>query len=210
MIGRGLRVAEGKPHLILIDHVRNVMEHQLPCKIRKWTLDRIKKTGRKLNFLRICSNFNCNAPYDRVLTECPWCGEPAVKASRTGEGGGRIPPEMVDGDLTLIDPETIREMEAQANLEDPGRVGDRVGKAINGAAGLSAMKKQRERIDMQKELAQEIANWAGVMKTKYGYSDRMIHKKFYIHHSQTITEALGEPKAEMENTLSAVMDIGEY
>jgi len=201
MVGRGLRIAEGKPYLILIDHVGNVQEHGLPCTKRHWTLDRIKKTSKKLNFLRICHNIDCNAPYDRALTECPWCGEDAIINSRTTDGGGRTPPKLVDGDLFLIDPETIRELEAKAQLESPGDVAQRVSAAVNGAAGLKAMKNQAERIQVQQRLAESIAAWAGKMKTYYGYSDRMIHKKFYLHHGQTITEALGEPKSNMENLI---------
>lgn len=210
MIGRGLRIAEGKPYALIIDHVGNVIRHGLPCKIRTWTLDRIKKRANKLNFLRICSNINCNAPYDRVLTECPWCGEPAVKASRQSEGGGRVPPAMVDGDLFLIDPETLRELESNTQLEDPGHMADRIGREINGTAALRAMKQQRERIDMQKELSEEIAQWAGRMKTHFGYSDRMIHKKFYLHHHKTITEALGEPRRDMESTKDQLQNSEDY
>lgn len=200
MIGRGLRLADNKPYMILIDHVGNVQEHNLPCKIREWTLDRIKKTGNKINFLRICSNIDCNAPYDRALTICPWCGEEAIKKSN-GASGGRVPPRLVDGDLFLIDPETIRAMEAKANLEAPAHIAQRVTSAVNAAAGLRAMKSQQERIATQKELSESIAIWAGDIKSKYGYTDRQLHKAFYVEHSMTITEALGEPKKEMEATL---------
>jgi len=208
MVGRGLRVADSKDFLILIDHVGNVMEHGLPCKIRQWTLDRIKKSSKKLNFLRICSNIECNAPYDRALTVCPWCGEEAIKGK--GSGSERIPPAQVDGDLTLIDPETLRELEQASQLEDPGRVGERVTAAVNAAAGIRAMNNQAERIGVQKTLAESVATWAGVMKSHYGYTDRMIHKKFYLIHGQTITEALGEPKVDMEKTIEQLENGGYY
>lgn len=206
MIGRGLRIAIGKEFLIVIDHVGNVMTHGLPCKVRRWTLDRIKKSSNKLNFLRICSNIECNVPYDRVLTECPWCGEPAVKASKGGDGG-RVPPSMVDGDLFLVDPETLRELEELSELEHPGHLGDRIGSAINANAGIHAAKKQQERIAVQKELAEEIALTAGKLKRYYGYTDRMIHKKFYLCLGQTITEVLGEPKKDMLETIELVRSI---
>lgn len=199
MVGRGLRLADNKEFMILIDHVGNVLEHGLPCDVRNWTLDRIKKRGQKTNFLRICGNYNCNAPYDRAFTECPWCGEEAIKKSNGESGGGRTLPKMVDGDLFLIDPETIRAMENKVQLEDPGRVGQRVSGAVNAAAGMRAMKAQQERIGTQKELAKDIAVWAGEMKHR-GYGDRAIHKKFYLIHNKTITEALGEPKKDMEIT----------
>lgn len=206
MVGRGLRIAEGKEFMILIDHVGNVTEHGLPCQARKWTLDRIRKSGVKLNFLRICNNVDCNAPYDRALTECPWCGAPAIIMSRAGGETGTRQLKQVDGDLFLIDPEVIRAFEAQANLEDPASVGERVGNAVNGAAGLRATKLQQERILMQNKLAEAIAKWAGVMKTRHGYTDRTIHKKFYLCHRETITEALGGKKKEMEITIQQLTD----
>jgi len=206
MVGRGLRIAEGKEYMILIDHVGNVTEHGLPCNSRHWTLDRIRKSGKKLNFLRICSNVDCNAPYDRALTECPWCGEDAITVSRNSGEPVKRQLKQVDGDLFLIDPEVIRAYEAQTQLESPASVGERVGNAVNGAAGLAATKRQQERILMQNKLAEAIAKWAGVMKTRHGYKDRTIHKKFYLCHNQTITEALGEPKAAMESTIQMLTD----
>lgn len=206
MVGRGLRIAEGKDFMILIDHVGNVTEHGLPCDHRTWTLDRIKKSGKKLNFLRICSNIDCNAPYDRVHTECPWCQTPAIVASRNSGETMTRQLRQVDGDLFLIDPETIRRFEASATIEDPAVVGQRVGAAISEIAGVAATKRQQERILMQNKLADAIAQWAGVMKTRHGYNDRKIHKKFYLCHNMTITEALGEPKKNMEQTITELVD----
>lgn len=213
MVGRGLRVAKGKPYLILIDHVGNIMGksgHGLPDNARRWTLDRISKRAQKLNFLRICSNIMCNAPYDRAMTICPWCSTEALKATR-GEGGGiRAALEKVDGDLELIDPEFIRQLERQAQLEDPGVVGQKVSHAVNAAAGIKAMKDQQARIAVQSQLVSAIAQWAGHMKHVYRYSDRQIHKKFYLYHHQTITEALGEPAAEMKDTIARLANVEEY
>ena len=207
MIGRGLRIAEGKEYLILIDHVGNVLEHGLPCQKRQWTLDRIKKSRKKLNFLRICSNIQCNAPFDRALVECPWCGTPALIRNSGGGGGGKIPLKVVDGDLFLIDPETLRQLEFQSQLEAPARIAKRVSDAVNPAAGLKAMRNQQERIGTQKDLVQAIAGWAGAMKTHYGYTDREIHKKFYLEHEQTITEVLGQPRVEMEKTIETLKEM---
>jgi len=197
--GRGLRPAPGKEHLILIDHVGNVAEHGLPDSRFTWTLDRIVKRREKTNFLRICSNIKCNAPYDRALTECPWCGSEAIKMTRDA-GSGKPSLKEVDGDLELLDPETLRELEANTRLEDPGLVAKRVSFKVNAAAGIKAMKAQQERIETQKELSHVIAKWAGHFR-HLGYSDRQIHKLFYLHHEKTITEALAEPRAEMLATI---------
>ncbi len=195
--GRGLRPAENKEHLIVIDHVGNVTRHGLPCKDIKWTLDRIIKRRDKVNLIRICGNHECNAPYDRTLSECPWCGTEAVTGSRSGGGGGRVPPEQVDGDLYLIDPDTIRELEAQTLLEDPAVVAERVRRAAGPAAGQKAIKDQQARIAMQKTLAETIAIWSG-RKKLFGYSDRQIHKLFYLEQEMTISMALSLTRAEME------------
>jgi len=48
------------------------------------------------------------------------------------------------------------------------------------------------------------------MKHNFKYTDRQIHKKFYLHHQQTITEALAQPKAEMEYIMSQLENISEY
>lgn len=210
MCGRGLRPAKDKEHLIIIDHVDNVTEHEpLPCAPRYWTLDRIKKSSKKLSFIRICSNIECNAPYDRALTECPWCGSEAIIVTRNSENG-RVPPRVVDGDLFLIDPETIRSLEERSNLEDPLAIRQRVSFAIHGRAGAKAMKNQRERIQTQRELAEIIALWAGEMKNFYGYNDRKIHKSFYLNFEKTITESLGDKKAEMLDTINKIKGVLRY
>ncbi len=204
MIGRGLRPVPGK-HLIIIDHVGNVTTHGLPCTPRKWTLDRIVKKRDKTNFIRICSNVECNSPYDRTLTACPWCGEPAIRA---GSGGGsRPPPEQVDGDLELLDVETLREMEAATKLQDPEIVGKRVAMAAGAPAGIKAMKDQVKRIETQKELVNVIARWAGHFRG-YGYTDRQLHKKFYLEMEATISEKLAEPRAEMQATIDKLKEEG--
>ena len=197
MNGRGMRPAPGKEFLIIIDHVGNVTRHGLPCKDIEWTLDRLVKRRDKINLIRICSNPECNAPYDRLLDECPWCGTPAVYGYRAGSGdGGRVPPAQVDGDLFLIDPFTLQEMEASTILEDPSKVAARVGHVAGFAAGKKDMKNQVERIQTQKDLAEAIAQWSGRQRS-LGLTDRQIHKRFYLEHEMTITYALSRPRAEM-------------
>lgn len=199
MGGRGLRIAKGKDFLMIIDHVGNVARHGLLDSPRQWTLDRIVKRRDTINLIRICSNVECNTPYDRLLTECPWCGAEAF--SNGGGGGGKIGPAQVDGDLYLIDPEVLHQMEKETQLETPESVAKRVSIAAGGPAGIKAMKNQVERIKTQKKLSEVIAMYAGRQRTSYGLGDRAIHKKFYISFGMTITTALSEPKADMSHTI---------
>lgn len=203
MCGRGLR-PDGDKVLYIIDHVGNIgigknTLHGLPDAYRKWTLDRIVKRQDRTNLLRFCANPRCNAPYDRILTECPHC-QTVPDISGGGGGGIRPTPEHVDGDLYLLDPDMIRQLEAGTQLEDPAEVARRVGAVAGGPAGIRAMKNQIERRDVQKELAEAIAKWAGKQR-RQGYSDRHIHKIFWLQFDKTITIALSEPTAEMRDTL---------
>jgi hypothetical protein len=100
----------------------------------------------------------------------------------------------------LLDVETLRKLESAAELEDAVKVGKRASLAGGPGAGVGALKKQVERIETQKHLSQHIAKWAGLQK-HYGYSDRQIHKKFFLTFDKTISQALAEPKAEMLNTI---------
>lgn len=200
MIGRGLRVMKGKEFLIVIDHVGNVQTHGLPCQPRHWTLDRIVKRRDKTNLIRICANISCNSPFDRILTECPWCGAHAVSSTNGGGGGARVSPNQVDGDLELLDPETLSQMYDGCKLEDPGKVGERVARAAGAAAGIKATKDQITRIQTQKDLAEIIALWAG-KKRKQGYTDRQIHKAFFLQYDMTITVALSQPRADMKDMI---------
>lgn len=208
MVGRGLRPADGKDHLIIIDHVGNVTEHGLPDARRSWTLDRITKRRDRTNFIRICSNIECNAPYDRILTECPWCGYDAIIASRDGgisPGIGGL--KQVDGDLYLLDSDTLRDLEANTHLESPADIAQRVGAFAGAGAGIKAAKNQRDRIETQKELVNAIARWAGHMK-HWGYSDRGIHKAFYLKFEFSISGALAEPRAQMQEIIDELNSDG--
>ena len=187
----------GKPHMLLIDHVGNVRRHSLPDERRRWTLDRIRKRGEKLNFIRICHNTDCNSPYQRILTECPFCGWEPPKPKPSDGTNGRISPEMVDGDMFLIDPDTIRELEAAAVLESPDVVSNRVLHAVGPAAAKKAYADRVERIKVQRELIDTIAKWAGV-KRHQGYTDRQIQKMFYLTWGHTITEVIGEDTTTMK------------
>lgn len=195
MCGRGLRTMEFKEFCIIIDHVGNVKKHGLPDNRRTWSLDRVRRRKKKVNLVRICPNESCNTPFDRMLLECPYCGY-KDEPRKAGVGGGRVSPEQVDGDLVMVDPDTLRQLEANTVLENPASVANRVSMAAGGPAGLKAMQNQMERIKVQKQLADVIAQYAGKMRGE-GFTDRQINKIFYQNYDKTIWECLGEPKADM-------------
>ncbi len=194
--GRALRAFKGKEYGVLIDHVSNISYHGLPDKIRQWSLDNVVRKRDSTSLHKVCLNETCSLPYDKWLTECPYCGYQQPPIKRTSEMSAREALEVVDGDLELLDPEYIRELEAELNLENPYDIEERVKRAAGEYAGKAARKKQQERIDTQKTLAETVASWAGRQK-QFGLTDRQIKKKFYLTFGMSITSALSQVKAEM-------------
>jgi superfamily II DNA or RNA helicase len=73
MIGRGLRTAEGKSKLIILDHVNMWSTHGLPCDEFEWTLDGKKKPKNKTEKpVKMCEK--CYFVYDSYHRNCPECG----------------------------------------------------------------------------------------------------------------------------------------
>lgn len=72
-VGRALRPAPGKPHAIIIDHVRNVMMHGLPDDDREWSLDGVKSKIKKNELsVKICPA--CFAALRITAKSCDQCG----------------------------------------------------------------------------------------------------------------------------------------
>ncbi len=103
MVGRALRILDGKPYAIVIDPVRNWERHGMPNWERKWTLDARSKRDRgaaaeDLVPQRICDG--CTQPYEVFFKSCPYCGHTPVPAERSG-------PDKVEGDLVELDVDAL-------------------------------------------------------------------------------------------------------
>jgi superfamily II DNA or RNA helicase len=106
-IGRVLRIAPGKQHATIIDHVGNcgsirdgawVGKHGFAEDIREWSLEgRMKKKGAAP--VRLCDS--CFAVIPMGSQECPHCGTDLMKKKRD---------EMVqaDGDLEEVDRNALK------------------------------------------------------------------------------------------------------
>lgn len=198
MCGRSLRPAKGKPFAYIIDLVGNIQYHKLPDTLRTWSLDNVVRKRDTVSLHRFCMSVTCSLPFDRWLDSCPFCGNTDKAYTRVvGEISAREALKQVDGDLELLDPETIRELENELTLEDPWKLEERIKRTAGEYAGKSARKKQLERIEKQKELAETIALWAGKQKM-LGFTERQTKKRFMMKFSEGITVALSLPKAEME------------
>ena len=185
--GRALRILEGKTGAIIIDHVGNVTRHATVetdpvtgkayiSLNRKWSLDRREKrssTKEKLSPVKTCKS--CFGLYEAFYKMCPFCGYVNIPTFRDR-------PEMVDGDLTELDPAVLAAMRKEVNKIDTPvdrrrsqlQHGGMKGVVLNGA-----VKNHRVRQEAQGILRDSIALWAGHRKAA-GQSDSEIYRRFYF------------------------------
>lgn len=173
--GRDLRLMEGKKWGYIIDHVGNVKRHGLPDKLREWSLEGTrngKKRDEDLIPIRTCRE--CLAVYEAYERDCPYCGWQYVT-----QGNATI--EMVEGDLSEIDPAVLAAMRGEVARVDAQdfEVGEKLRHAgAPPAAVMGAMKNHRLRQEAQAELREMIATWCGYQRAA-GQSDSVIMMRFY-------------------------------
>jgi len=106
MVGRALRLMDGKEYAVIIDPVKNWERHGMPNWPRKWTLGGSGGGGgggpRDTVAQRSC--LQCTQPYEVFYKQCPTCGAPPPAPA------GRARPEQVDGDLFELDVEGMAAM----------------------------------------------------------------------------------------------------
>ena len=103
-VGRGLRIAPGKPDLIVLDHASCVFTHGMPQDPREWTLDAKPKKAGKAPAVSECPEcFACHPP----APICPCCGY-EYRRETVVRG-----PEEIDGELVELDPEMLRRQKRQ-------------------------------------------------------------------------------------------------
>ena len=167
--GRALRLAAGKTHGTIIDHVGDVRRHGLPDAPRIWELEseeRGKRQKRDDDVIPVTTCVKCFRAFEATTATCPFCGHKPEPESR-----GR--PQFVDGDLIELDPEVLAEMRgavAAIDTPPPFEVVD---------PRTAAMRKHWDaRRDAQADLRAAIALWAGVRRD-LGDDDSAIYRRFY-------------------------------
>jgi len=193
--GRVLRVMEGKPFGLVIDHVSNWKRHGFPDKPRLWSLDKREKRSKKKNdpeVIELTACKECSKPYERIFPACPHCGC-VPEINKTGSRSI----EQIDGDLMLLDRTTLANMRAATELEAPADIAARVGNAAGDFAGRGAMNRQIERIETQQTLRDNIAQWAGIQR-HLGRDDQQSYRRFYLTAGVDVLTALSLPKVEMQ------------
>lgn len=187
-----------KPYALIIDHVGNIVRHNLPDKRRFWTLDRGTKRAKTTNTdalpLRICLNPTCLQPYSRDHYACPNCGKEAPPpADRSG-------PDAVDGDLFLWDEAALAKMRGEvARVDSPAYVPRNVAPHVQRAI----MNNHHERIEAQRELRDAIALWAGKWSM---HPDRQNYRRFFLTFGVDVVTACSLNKGDSEILKNRIME----
>lgn len=121
-VGRALRPADGKPHAIILDHVRNCERHGLPDDPREWSLlgrgERKKKGEKDENACRQCEH--CKAYSPAAASKCRECGRQfPVQARKIEEVAG----SLSEVEIARMRRVAAREQAAAKTLEELIAVG---------------------------------------------------------------------------------------
>lgn len=196
MVGRALRYVLDKVALI-IDLVSNITRHGLPCKNMVWSLERVTKRAKQEKDpdeieLKHCESEQCDQVYEKFRTECPYCGHvPEIPEPQ------RRSINQVEGDLILLDRETLARLRQDTELENPTDMGMRVGAVAGDLAAKGAINKQMEKFAAQNNLKDAIALWAGYERAM-GFDDREIHKKLYLTLGKDLLTILSKDRTRQE------------
>jgi superfamily II DNA or RNA helicase len=202
--GRVLRPMPGKRAGLVIDHVGNSHRFGYPDKPRVWSLaNRERRAKREFDPddmpLKTC--VKCVKQYEATKHKCPYCGYMPVPM-----GGGRDI-KLVDGDLTLLDAETLAKLRSASIIETPEEIWAKVAAATN-SDGLGKFQagKAHERIAARQSLANAIALWAGHGRA-VGQTDSELYRRFYhATGGVDVASALGLPKLDMDTLRAQIMN----
>jgi DNA repair protein RadD len=123
-IGRGMRPAPGKDHLMVADHVGNILRLGRPDIDRRWSLDGVEKTPGREAPMRICPE--CGCVNSLGATECENCDHEFIRRRLPLTVPGRLveAPDRLNAILAMSYGEILRsrlsEHELRAYAESRG------------------------------------------------------------------------------------------
>jgi superfamily II DNA or RNA helicase len=191
------RLMDGKKVGFVIDHVNNVLRHGLPDRPREWSLERKeRRTANKdpdVIPMRTCANPECLWPYERFLSQCPYCGMVPVPAERST-------PDQVDGVLEELDPSTLAVMRGEKERidADPQYVFNqmiRMGQPE--VVAFAARNRHRERQVAQAFMREAAQLWMGY-QASMGRDIAEAQRRFYHRFKTDVlsAQALGRSDAD--------------
>lgn len=197
--GRALRPMQGKAKAIIIDHVGNCMRlfsrYGLPDSDIQWNLMSREKRSNTTNIdgppLRMCTE--CTGVFQSYQRICPYCQHTIIPTNRSA-------PEFIDGDLTILDTEIIRQLyKERARIDTPYKDIETKMRCANAPfpAIAGASKQHRLRQEAQTKLRETLALWGG-WQYHMGRGKSESWQRFYRKYGVDVLSAqiLGRPEAE--------------
>lgn len=176
MVGRALRIMDGKTHAIIIDPVRNWERHGMPDWPRVWTLDDKEKNGRKSDSdtipQKVC--LRCTQPYEAFYKTCPYCGF-------VPEPPERSKPEHVDGDLLELDVDALAALFAEreaANMSSEDFQRDMVARGVPPIGRPRLLRKHSAAKYRRGVLENLIGWWVGMQPAGRDMGEK--YRRFYL------------------------------
>lgn len=169
--------ASVKKKALIIDHVGNVIWHAktrgLPDSPQIYTTAR-REAGPsrgKSDGVQLRACLGCTKPYERYRTACPYCG-------LIPEPSGRSSPELVEGDLILLDAAVLQALRGEVErVMGPPTVST----GLPAAAQRGQLRRHHDRARAIYNLQQTLMLWGGWQKQR-GLSDREAQRLFFIRY----------------------------
>lgn len=192
-----------KPIAHIHDHVGNVLHFfGPPDREREWTLDRTKgaRSGSSDAIpLRVCLNPMCNAPYERFMPRCPYCGtEPPPPPEPKL-------PEEVDGDLTLYTPEMLQRMFGVSTVEQALAIKPNDTLLVPHGAKPEVVGALRKHHNHKLQQQYELAKLMPVVMPPT-LSDRENQRRFYLRYGVDVVQAKLLGGKETEELVGKILD----
>jgi DNA repair protein RadD len=231
-----------KPYAWIIDHANNIITHGLPDKPHFWTLDGERKSSGDSDAipLRPCTNpglqlvnpafkwddlrkagwtnelllqnghavetgIPCAQPYEAFLRCCEFCGY-------MPESKGRRDPAQVEGDLELLDEETMAALrasylEARQSIEQfRSEIASRTTNRMNGIHAGRAVNLHADRLAEFEALDEAMGRFGGVYKAK-GESDTKIQRRFFATFGIDVLSAGALKRVDAEKLRGKIDDV---
>ncbi|BAV81083.1 putative helicase [Vibrio phage CKB-S1] len=186
MIGRALRIMDGKDYAVIIDPVRNWERHGAPTLPRQWSLEGREKGARSNSDTvpqRVCDA--CTIPYEAFYKQCPYCGHVNVVEDRSS-------PDKVDGDLVELD---IEAMEALFAAVQEAKMGDQeyemelIRRGVPQIGRGQALRRHQAARYRRQVLEHLIGWWVGCQE-QLGRDRSEIYRRFYLRYGVDVATAL--------------------
>lgn len=201
MVGRALRILEGKEFAVVVDHVRNWERHGMPNWPRAWGLEAREKGGRSgpsdTERQRVCRG--CSQPYEMYHAACPVCGQPHPVPA------GRATPEQVGGDLKELDVEGMAlqfEKYRKENLTHDEFALDMIARNIPVIGRGRVQKAHDTKLYRRKVLHELVAWWVGMSPPGREMSET--HRRFFYRFGVDIQTAFTLDAAQTDKLIDKI------